>query len=176
MTSSKTSPSTFSLTRFLGPDSNLWPGPNPLHKKKKKKKKRKKKLWPSWIFDYDQKIKIFKTDLSHSVFRVHSDFGIHFFTWDSKIVQTVQFPKGWLLHKSWPKVKIFKKDLCCSVFQVDSDFGVYFFIWESKIAQIVWFYSCWLWCELWPRIKMSEQSLSHLVFHEDSDFEVCLFV
>ena len=31
--------------------------------------------------------------LTHSVFCVHSDFGIHFFVRDSEIVQIVQFPK-----------------------------------------------------------------------------------
>ena len=125
-------------------------------------------LWP--------KVKIFRKSLSYSVFQVHSNFGIHFFIWDSKIAQTVQFPKIWFLHKSWPKVKIFK-DLSCSVFHVGYDFGVFFFfIWESKSAQIVWFYDYWLWCELWPRIKMFEQSLSHSDFREDSDFEICLFV
>ena len=111
-------------------------------KKKKKKKERKGfdqvKLW---ILTKSQN---FQTDLSHSVFQVHFDFGICFFVQDSEIVQTVQFPESWLLHKSWPKVKIFKKDLSRTIFHVDSDFGVYFFIQESKIAQIVWFYNCWL--------------------------------
>ena len=125
-------------------------------------------LWP--------KVKTFRKCLSYSIFQVHSNFGIHFFIWDSKIAQTVQFLESWLLYKSWPKVKIFKKDLSCSVFHVGFDFGVYFFIWESKSSQIVWFYGYWLWCELWPRTKMSEQSLSHSDFCEDSDFEIHLFV
>ena len=44
-------------------------------------------------FDHDQKVKNFKTDLSHSIFRVHSDFGTHFFIQGSKIVQTSNFEK-----------------------------------------------------------------------------------
>ena len=41
----------------------------------------------------DQKIKIFKTDLSHSIFRAHSDFGTRFFIRSSEIVQTSNFQK-----------------------------------------------------------------------------------
>ena len=87
------------------------------------------------MVDFDQKVKIFKPDLSHSVFQIHSDFGICFFIRNSEIAQTSDFQKNWLLHKSWPKVKIFKKDLSCLVFCVDSNFRIYFFIWESKSAQ-----------------------------------------
>ena len=48
----------------------------------------KKKPWPSWIFNFDQKVKILKTNLSHSIFWVNSDFGIRFFIWNLEIVQT----------------------------------------------------------------------------------------
>ena len=70
-------------------DRNL----NRLPKKKKKKKALTKvNIW--------LKVKIFKTDLSHSIFRVHFDFGICFFIQDLGIVQMVQFPESLLLHKS----------------------------------------------------------------------------
>ena len=131
-----------SLTRT---DLETWPGPNWLQKKiLNKKKEEKEKVLTKYNFDFDQKVKIFKNGLFHSVFRVHSDFEIRFFIWSSEIAQTVQFLKNWLLHKSWPKVKIFKKYLSCLIFRVDSISGVYFCIWESEIAQIVWFYNCWL--------------------------------
>ena len=52
---------------------------------------------------------MFKKGLFHSVFRVHSDFEICFFMWSLEIVQTVQFLKNWLLHKSWPKSQNFQK-------------------------------------------------------------------
>ena len=55
--------------------------------------KKKKKVWPSLNFDLDQKVKIFKIGPSHSVFWVHSDFGIHYFIQDSEIVQMAQFLK-----------------------------------------------------------------------------------
>ena len=105
----------------------------------KKQKQNNKKKWEKnaltkWTFDFDQKVKIFKKGLSHSIFRVHSNFGIRFFVQDSEIVQTVQISESWLLHKFWPGVKIFKKNLSCPIFRKDSDFGVYFFIWESEIA------------------------------------------
>ena len=115
-----------------------WLEPNRLQKKK-----------PLTMVDFDQKVKIFKTNLSHLVFRVHYNFGIRFFIQNSEIAQTSNFQKSWFFHKFWQKVKIFKKDLSCPIFCVDSNFGVYFFIWESKISQIVWFYIYWLWCELW---------------------------
>ena len=97
------------------PSRLSWPGPNRLQKKEKDLTKLN--------FDFNQNVKIFKRGLSHSVFRVHSNFGICFFVWDSKIVQTVQVLESWLLHKSWPKVKIFKKDLFCPIFHVDSILG-----------------------------------------------------
>ena len=150
-----------------------------LKKKREREKERereKKKLWPSGPLTLTKKVKIFKRGLSHSVFRVHSNSRIRFFVQDSEIMQTVQIPKSWLLHKFRPRVKIFKKDLSCPIFLIDSDFGVYFFIQESEIAQIVWFYSCWRWCELWQRIKMFEQSLSYSDFHIDSNFGIRLFV
>ena len=83
-----------------------------------------------------QKFKNFKMDLSHSIFRVHSDFGTHFFIRGSKIVQKSSFQKSWLLCKCWPNVKIFKIDLSHSIFRVHSDFGVHFIIWDSKIVQM----------------------------------------
>ena len=52
-----TSLPTFSLTRFLGPDPNLWPGPNRLQTKKKTEKKKKKKLWPSRTLTLTKKSK-----------------------------------------------------------------------------------------------------------------------
>ena len=60
------------------------PDPNRLEKKKKKVREN----------ILTKKIKNFKTDLSHSIFRVHSDFGTHFFIRGSKIVQTSNFQKG----------------------------------------------------------------------------------
>ena len=113
----------FILTRFESP------------KKKKKKEKGLTKL----NFEFDQKVKISKMGLSHSVFRVHSNFGIRFFIRDSEIVQMAQFLKSWLLHESWPKVKIFKTDLSHLVFRVHFDFGIRFFIQESEIVQTVQF-------------------------------------
>ena len=116
------------LSRQLGltrTDPKIWLGSNRL---------KKKNALTKWTFDFDQKVKIFKKGLSHSIFRVHSNFGIHFFVQDSEIVQTVQISESWLLHKFWPGVKIFKKNLSCPIFRKDSDFGVYFFIWESEIA------------------------------------------
>ena len=60
-------------------------------------------------FDFDEKVKIFKRGLSHSVFRIHSNFGIRFFVQDLEIVQTLQIPKSWLLDKSWPKSQNFQE-------------------------------------------------------------------
>ena len=114
----------------------IWPGPNRL--KKKKKKKRENALTKR-TFDLDQKVKIFKTDLSHSIFRVHSDFGTRFFIRSSEIVQTSNFQKSWLLCKCWPNVKIFKMNLSCSIFRVHSDFGVRSVIWDSEIAKMTQF-------------------------------------
>ena len=67
----------------------------PPQKKKKKKVKEKKNALTKWTFDLDldQKVKIFKTDLSHSIFRVHSDFGTRFFIRSSEIVQMSSFQK-----------------------------------------------------------------------------------
>ena len=56
----------------------------------KRKKKEEKALT---MVDFDQKVKIFKTDLSHSVFRVHFNFGIRFFIWNLEIAQTSDFQK-----------------------------------------------------------------------------------
>ena len=71
------------------------PGPNRLQKKflKKKKKEKKENALTKWTFDPHQKVKIFKMDLSHSIFRVHSDFGTRFFIRNSEIVQTSNFQK-----------------------------------------------------------------------------------
>ena len=95
-----TSLTTFSLTRFLGPDPNRWPGSNRL---------RKKCFDQVWPLTLTKKSKISKKGLSHSIFRVHSNFGIRFFVWDFEIVQTVRFPKSWLSHKSWPKSQNFQE-------------------------------------------------------------------
>ena len=53
----------------------------------------KEKALTKWTFDFDQKVKIFKRGLSHSVFRIHSDFGIRFFVRELEIEKIVQFPK-----------------------------------------------------------------------------------
>ena len=65
----------------------------PPQKKKKKKKVREKNALTKWTFDLDQKVKIFKIDLSHSIFRVHSDFGTRFFIRNSEIAQMSSFQK-----------------------------------------------------------------------------------
>ena len=74
------------LTRF-DPDrpGNLTRSEPPQKKKKKWERERKNAL-TKWTLDLDQKVKIFKTDLSHSIFRVHSDFGTRFFIRSSEIV------------------------------------------------------------------------------------------
>ena len=69
----------------------------------------KEKALTKWTFDFDLKVKIFKRGLSHSVFRIHSNFGIRFFVQDLEIVQTLQIPKSWLLDKSWPKSQNFQE-------------------------------------------------------------------
>ena len=51
----------------------------------KKKKKERENALTKQTFDLDQKVKIFKTDLSHSIFRVHFDFGTYFFIRSSEI-------------------------------------------------------------------------------------------
>ena len=56
-------------------------------------KKNLKKTLTKWTFDFDQKVKIFKRGLSHSVFCVHSNFGIRFIIWNSEIAQTSNFQK-----------------------------------------------------------------------------------
>ena len=60
----------------------------------KKQKQTNKKKWEKnaltkWTFNFDQKVKIYKRGLCHSVFRVHSNFGIRFFVQDLEIVQTI---------------------------------------------------------------------------------------
>ena len=47
--------------------------------------------------------------LTHSVFCVHSDFGIHFFVRDSEIVQIVQFPKKLTFAQILTKSQNFQK-------------------------------------------------------------------
>ena len=156
------------LTRLSRPtqfDPFTWPGPNCLHQKKKKKKK----LWPSLNFDLDQKVKV---GLSHSIFWVHFNFGIHFFIRDSEIIQTAQFLKSWLLHESWPKVKIFKTDLSHSVFHIRSDFGIHFFVWDSEIVQTVQFPESWLLHKSWPKVKIFKKDLYCPIFRIDSNFGV----
>ena len=66
------------------------------------------KSWP--------KVKIFKNDLSCSIFHIHSNFGVRSFIWDSKIEQMAQFQDTWLLCWSRSKVKIFESNLSCSIF------------------------------------------------------------
>ena len=46
------------------------------------------KSWP--------KVNIFKKDLSCSIFRIDSDFGVHFFIWETEITQIVWFYNFWL--------------------------------------------------------------------------------
>ena len=67
------------------PDPELWPGSKPPVQKKKKK------ALTMLNFDFDQKVKIFKIGLSHSVFRIHSNFEIRFFIRSSEIAQTLDF-------------------------------------------------------------------------------------
>ena len=43
----------------------------------------------------DQKVKIFKKDLSYLIFRVDSIFGVYFFIWESEIAQIVWFYNCW---------------------------------------------------------------------------------
>ena len=69
----------------------------------------KKKALTKQTFDFDQKVKIFKKGLTHSVFHVHSNFGICFIIRNLEIVQTIQFLKNWLLHKSWSKSQNFQE-------------------------------------------------------------------
>ena len=66
------------------------------------------KCWPN--------VEIFKMDLSCSIFRVHSNFGVCSVIYDLEIAQMTQFQGSWLLWWGRPKVKIFKLDLSCSVF------------------------------------------------------------
>ena len=97
----------------------VWPGPtwepNPVRtackKKKRKKKKRKRKSFDQvelWLWPKSQN---FQKCLFHSFFRVHSNFEIRFFIWSSEILQTLQFLKNWLLHKSWLKSQNFQEVL-----------------------------------------------------------------
>ena len=43
----------------------------------------------------DQKVKIFKKDLSYLIFHVDSIFGVYFFMWESEIAQIVWFYNCW---------------------------------------------------------------------------------
>ena len=95
-----TSLPTFSLTRFLGLDPNRWPGSNRL---------RKKMLWPSLTFDFDQKVKNFKKRPVPLSFSRTFQFWNPFLCSRLWIVQTIQFPKSWLSHKSWPKSQNFQE-------------------------------------------------------------------
>ena len=89
MTSWMTSSPLPGLTRLTQFDpnrpGNLTRSEPPQKKKKKKRVKEKKNALTKWTLDLDQKVKIFKTDLSHSIFRVHSDFGSRFFIRSSEI-------------------------------------------------------------------------------------------
>ena len=87
-------------------DLETWPGPKRLQKKLNKKKKKNFEQVELWLWSKSQN---FQKGLFHSVFRVHSDFEARFFIWSSEIVQTVQFLKNWLLHKSWPKSQNFQE-------------------------------------------------------------------
>ena len=91
----------------LDPLGNLtrssWPSPN----RWKKKKKALSKL----AFDFDQKVKIFKRGLSHSVFHIHFNFGICFSVRDSGIVQTIKFPKKLTFVQILTKIQNFQEGL-----------------------------------------------------------------
>ena len=141
-----------------------WPGLN-YHKKR-----------ASTMVDFDQKVKIFKADLSHSVFQIHSDFGICFFIRNSEIAQTSDFQKNWLLHKSWPKVKIFKTNLSHLVFRVHYNFGIRFFIQNSEIAQTSNFQKSWFFHKFWQKVKNFKKDLSCPIFRVDSNFGVYFFI
>ena len=55
------------------------------------------KFQDNWLLCWNQpKFKIFKSHLSCSIFRVHSEFGLYFFIWESKIAQIVWFCNCWL--------------------------------------------------------------------------------
>ena len=79
--------------RFDRPGNRARSEPAAKKLKKKKEKKKKENALTKWTLDLDQKVKIFKMDLSHSIFRVHSDFGTRFFIRSSEIVQMSSFQK-----------------------------------------------------------------------------------
>ena len=87
-----TSLMTSSPTNRFDRPGNLTRSELPAKKKKKKERERENAL-TKWTFDLDQKVKIFKTDLFHSIFQVHSDFGTRFFIRSSEIVQMSSFQK-----------------------------------------------------------------------------------
>ena len=105
----------YDVTDDVIPTTRVWPGPSwkfdsfiltqsePLEKKKKALSK--------LAFDFDQKVKIFKRGLSHSVFRIHFDFGICFSVRDSGIVQTIKFPKKLTFVQILTKIQNFQEGL-----------------------------------------------------------------
>ena len=150
-------------------DWQIWPGLNCLPKRKKERKKKKterENTSTKWTFNLNQKVKIFKTGLSHSIFQVHFDFGTRFFIQNSEIVQTSNFQKSWLLCKCWPNVKIFKMDLSCSIFRVHSNFEVRSVIWDLEIAQMTRFQGSWLLCWSQPKVKIFKPDLSCSIFRD----------
>ena len=106
-----------------GPNRKFDPDRTGLNSKKKKKSKISKWTCPTQFFEYISilgpissfearklckrqiskkswllckcwpNIKIFKMGLSYSIFRVHSNFGVRFIIWDSKIAQMAQIPR-----------------------------------------------------------------------------------
>ena len=129
-----------------------------------------------WTFDHDQKVKNFKTDLSHSIFRVHSNFGTHSFIRGLKIVQTSNFQKNWLLCKCWPNVK-FLRWTCLA------QFFVYILILGSvssfeirKLHKWLKFQDSWLWCWNQPKVKIFKSHLPFSIFRVHSKFGVYFFI
>ena len=85
-------------------DLETGPGPNRLPKKKKKERENAL-TW--WTFDLDQKVKIFKTDLSHSIFYIPILRPVSSFEAQKLCKRPVS--KSWLLHICWPKSKNFQE-------------------------------------------------------------------
>ena len=127
-------------------------------------------------FDHDQKVKNFKTNLSHSIFRVHSDFGTHFFIRGSKIVQTSNFQKV---------------DFCANVDQMSkflrwtylSQIFMYIPILESvssfetrKLHKWLKFQDSWLSCWNQPNVKIFKLHLPCSIFRVHFKFGVYFFI
>ena len=153
----------YGLTRF---------DPDPNRQKKKKKKREREKAWTKQTFDLDQKLKIFKTDLSHSIFRVHSDFGTRFFIRSSEIVQTSNFQKKLTFVQMLTKKSKFSKRTC------PTQFFEYILIsgpvssFKVKNCANVQFPKSWLLCKCWPNVKIFKMDLSYSIFRVHSNFGV----